>query len=241
MTTDKTKVLDKIKKCMALGESSNEHEAAAALRQAQKLMEMHGLTQMDVKMSAIFEAEVDLPVQAGKNLPMYITRFIWLVEHVFGVRTLIEKTLRQSDYSFTLSYCGPKHRVESAVYVHTVVWRQMQREWLKYKAIYGVQRGPRGERSAFFIGFVNNIQRQVQRMAMTQEESDLIDAYVTRECSGRDAMKTNEVELDRNALLAGASAGQDFKLHAGVGKNADHAQLQGERNDQPLLGMSTGS
>ena len=35
---DKQKIIDKIKKCMALGNSSNANEAAAALRQAQKMM-----------------------------------------------------------------------------------------------------------------------------------------------------------------------------------------------------------
>ena len=34
---DKQKVLEKIKKCLALGESANEHEAAQAIRQAQIL------------------------------------------------------------------------------------------------------------------------------------------------------------------------------------------------------------
>ncbi|MFC0020178.1 DUF2786 domain-containing protein [Neisseria gonorrhoeae] len=38
---DKEKVLDKIKKCLALGRSANEHEAAQALRQAQALMEKY--------------------------------------------------------------------------------------------------------------------------------------------------------------------------------------------------------
>ena len=34
--TDKDAILGKIRKCLRLSKSSNEHEAAAALRQAQK-------------------------------------------------------------------------------------------------------------------------------------------------------------------------------------------------------------
>ena len=45
---DRAKILDKIKKCLRLSKSSNEHEAAAALRQAQKLMQQLGLTNDDV-------------------------------------------------------------------------------------------------------------------------------------------------------------------------------------------------
>ena len=39
--SDHAKIMDRIKKCLALSASSNEHEAEAALRQARKLMEAH--------------------------------------------------------------------------------------------------------------------------------------------------------------------------------------------------------
>lgn len=45
---DKSKALDKIKKCLALSKSSNPHEAAAALRQAQKLMHAHDITEREL-------------------------------------------------------------------------------------------------------------------------------------------------------------------------------------------------
>lgn len=39
MHTERDKIIAKVKKCLALAKSSNEHEAATALRQAQKLMQ----------------------------------------------------------------------------------------------------------------------------------------------------------------------------------------------------------
>lgn len=48
MMDAKAKILDKIKKCMALSKSASVHEATAALRQAMKLMEMHGVTDIDL-------------------------------------------------------------------------------------------------------------------------------------------------------------------------------------------------
>ena len=38
---NKQKALEKIKKCLALSKSANEHEAAQALKQAQALMRLH--------------------------------------------------------------------------------------------------------------------------------------------------------------------------------------------------------
>ena len=55
---DKEKVLDKIKKCLALGESANEHEAAQAIRQAQMLMKKYGISEIDIELSAVNEKGV---------------------------------------------------------------------------------------------------------------------------------------------------------------------------------------
>ena len=55
---DKQKVLEKIKKCLALGESANEHEAAQAIRQAQILMKKYGISENDVELSGISEKGV---------------------------------------------------------------------------------------------------------------------------------------------------------------------------------------
>ena len=41
---DKNKAIEKIKKCLALGKSANEHEAAQALKQAQALMREYGIS-----------------------------------------------------------------------------------------------------------------------------------------------------------------------------------------------------
>ena len=52
---DKKKVLDKIKKCLALGQSANEHEAAQALKQAQALMEKYEVNAADIDLSQVSE------------------------------------------------------------------------------------------------------------------------------------------------------------------------------------------
>lgn len=43
---DRASAIEKIKKCLALSSSANEHEAATAMRQARKLMEKFSLTEM---------------------------------------------------------------------------------------------------------------------------------------------------------------------------------------------------
>ncbi len=55
---EKSRIIDKIKKCLALSRSANEHEAAAALRQAQKLMQQYRIEMSDVDMSDIAESGI---------------------------------------------------------------------------------------------------------------------------------------------------------------------------------------
>lgn len=60
MTRDEA--LIKIKKCMALSRSAEAHEAAAALRQAQKLMELHDLSETDVSLTDVHEEVAKSPM-----------------------------------------------------------------------------------------------------------------------------------------------------------------------------------
>ena len=53
---DKKTALAKIKKCLALAKSANEHEAAQALKQAQALMREFEVTEQDVEWSQVNEA-----------------------------------------------------------------------------------------------------------------------------------------------------------------------------------------
>ncbi|MTD33973.1 DUF2786 domain-containing protein [Paludibacterium denitrificans] len=55
---DRKSAIEKIKKCPALAKSANEHEAAAALRQAQALMEKFGVEDDDILMSEVCKDHV---------------------------------------------------------------------------------------------------------------------------------------------------------------------------------------
>jgi hypothetical protein len=50
--------LQKVKKCLALAKSSNEHEVATALRQSQELIRRYELTDCEISMSDIKEVRV---------------------------------------------------------------------------------------------------------------------------------------------------------------------------------------
>src|ERR1700733_4555799 len=108
---DRAKILDKIQKCLSLGASPNEHEAAAAMRQAQKLMERHGVTEAEIGLIGMGKETVQTSIQAGKKVPLNLSAITSLVMRAFGVKAVYRRFLLKTDYNFAVSYYGPEHRV----------------------------------------------------------------------------------------------------------------------------------
>lgn len=80
------RVIRKIKRCLALSKSSNEHEAATAMRQVQALMREYRLTESDVHLSDAGEAESG--IARAKRRPTRERHLSSIVANAFGCRPL---------------------------------------------------------------------------------------------------------------------------------------------------------
>ncbi|EFC87015.1 hypothetical protein NEIMUCOT_06561 [Neisseria mucosa ATCC 25996] len=81
---DKQAVLEKIKKCLALSKSANEHEAAQAMKQAQVLMKKYEVDAVDVVLSEVSERGV------GRKMAVKLAEWQWsfanMISEVFGCK-----------------------------------------------------------------------------------------------------------------------------------------------------------
>ncbi len=81
---NKEKILDKIKKCLALSKSANEHEAAQALKQAQALMEKYEVNAVDIALSEVSEQGAD------QRMAVKLAEWQWavanMISEVFGCK-----------------------------------------------------------------------------------------------------------------------------------------------------------
>ena len=66
----------KIKKCLALAGSSNPNEAAAAMRQAQKLMAMFGLNETDISLAEVVESAARARMTSLVNWEVIMSRIV---------------------------------------------------------------------------------------------------------------------------------------------------------------------
>lgn len=80
------RVIRKIKRCLALSKSSNENEAATAMRQAQALMREYRLTELDVRLSDVSEAQSEK--SRANRRPTWDRHLSSIVAQLFGVRHL---------------------------------------------------------------------------------------------------------------------------------------------------------
>lgn len=113
-------VMAKIKKLLALSHSSNPHEAAGALKRAQKLLSQHGMTMDDIELSDIGELQAKFPtlMRAGR-IYSYVSA---IVAMAIGVEYVLLKG--RSGFTHAI-FIGSHDQLELADYVFTVLCRQL--------------------------------------------------------------------------------------------------------------------
>lgn len=222
---DRTKILDKIQKCMRLSKSSEPHEAAAALRQAQKLMTMHGITAAELAGIEFGSEVVQCPIQAGatQKIPVILSLLTALINKAFCVKAVIGTTMRVSDHSYIVRYFGPLDRVALAAYSHTVIYRAMNSARTEYVKAHPHMKGNRGARAGFQAGWLDGVEQQLGEFAMSDEERDAIRVgteLVQKQFYGGplEKAKVNNMKVSGRAMSDGEAEGSKFKLHRPMGQ-----------------------
>lgn len=224
---DKDKIIDKIKKCMVLGQSSNANEAAAALRQAQKMMAAHGLTEGDIEGSSYGNETVEVPIQVNKKPPIHLSAFVKLMQKAFQVMATYESNIRVSDASYRIRYFGPAHRVTMAGYAHVVIFRAMEAAWKKALVDNPHWKGVRGARLSFMVGWLEEISTKVEGIGWPANEEERTAVQITK-FYGKE-LKVSEARrysVYGSVSAEGRSAAADFEInrpmnqqHRAIGKD----------------------
>lgn len=224
--TNLESVIKKIEKCLALSKSSNEHEAAAALRQATKLMAAYNITAEALAGAQIGESEAD--TNAWTRPPGWEMRLLHIIKEAFGCEVIMRLGNSGTKRLTKIVYIGVKHQAKLAAFAHEVLRRQVERDRTKYTAtLTGYTRGDKiaaGE--AFSVGYVDNLRRQVEALAVPPEQAERIKAMKDRLLGGAGkSYKPNKVPMDYSALLAGQEAGKHASLHRPLTEHQPKEQI----------------
>lgn len=223
--SDKATILEKIKKCLALSSSSNEHEAAVALRQAQKLMELHGITDLDVQAS---QAQEEKAKAGAKSKPSaWEDRLASRVGALFKCRVIFNPSWSCGHWAFVGCGASP----ELAKYTFTVLLRQVKRARDAYiksnlKRCKTVTKTRRAD--SFCVGWVFSAFVAIKDFGQPDEKTEqAIEAYIATKYGELISLKPNDRNGNRMTdeshrdFLAGHRSGCDVQLNRGVG-SADH-------------------
>jgi hypothetical protein len=191
------KILDKIKKCLRLAQSSNAHEAAAAMRQAQKLMQLHGVSTDDVVISEVESFTVKSG--AGQIPPAHLCMLANMVDKAFGAESVYSCGRHASRWVGRFEFFGANGTAEVAGYAYEVLARQLTRDRNAYLETLNkrIKRSTKVRRGDLYAqGWVNAVAKHVVPHQRTEAEERSIELYKAKrwptpleERQGRDNTK----------------------------------------------------
>ncbi|MDN7916216.1 DUF2786 domain-containing protein [Burkholderia cepacia] len=178
---DRKTAIAKIRKCLALSRSSEPHEAAAALRQAQKLMEQFGIDHPELVAAGACE---EWSKSAAARRPVrYEVALAGVVADVYGCEFLFSRQLNDACTAIVGGYMfvGVAPAPEIAKYTFDVFARQLRaarRDYIQAKLYRCGPKNKTARADEFCEGWVYAVRMQMQNAVRTDEQTAMIDAHM---------------------------------------------------------------
>lgn len=213
------KILDKIKKCLALSTSSNSNEASTALRQAQALMSQYNVDDGDLHEVG----HVVIKYKKSKKVQSWEVSLINMAGDIAGCEVL----LQTGASGCSAIFIGIPSKREMASYVFEVLHRQIsqiRRRYMKENLTHIHSSYQRGRLADVFCGaVVHESARKVSKVINPEKEGELVQKY--RGDLITPGSKPKNVKFpsinnrdDYNALHSGLKAGKDVNIYGGVNR-----------------------
>ncbi|MGV3581880.1 MAG: DUF2786 domain-containing protein [Methylophilus sp.] len=218
----KKEAIDKIKKCLALSASSNEHEAEIALRQAQMLMEKFQIDEKEMLAAGV--GEQDVSSSAARQPSNWESMLAGKVADTFGCHIIFKSSGFIDVGRWTFIGCGPAPEI--AIYAFQVLHRQLKKQRAnhiktKLKRCKTTTKTRRAD--LFCEGWVRAVAGKLNRFSGNEEQSAQIDAYLELKYPSLQNLKTRNRNAkptlsnrDWNDYQAGKALGAGAELNRGV-------------------------
>jgi hypothetical protein len=214
------KMMDRIKKLLALAESKNLYEAEAAMAKAHQLIAKHHLDLIKNERYREYVSAFagrpalrhsrDVYLLASLLQDFYCVHAIWVPAYV------IEK----GKMGRVLELSGTTENVKLAGYVHTFVSRFIESEWCNYHVARSLNRYQRTDYAVGILeGFRSKLQRTCRRksdpqteLAVTKGQDPLLKHYIAYRYPHIRRLKTKGNGYDARIFRDGERAGQQIVI-----------------------------
>jgi len=223
-------ILDRVAKLLALAESSNEHEAQAAMNAAQRLMLKHNLEEISVgRTQALGYRHLGVPTGRVSEAERILANI--LSEHFFVDAIWVPVWRpREAKRGSVLEICGRLENLEMAEYVYSFLLQTAARLWLEHKKSLGIRENR--DRRAYVAGVVAGFRQELEEQQRRNAKEGLVwvgDPEVgdyfhhrhprvrwTRHVSSRGT----------SAHEHGVAAGRRIVLHRGIRQGPSNAPVR---------------
>lgn len=215
------KLLSRIKKLMALSESSNTHEAELATTKANELLIKHNLDRLILNQDDQLVYVLPVMYAAKANAKMHA---VYEILKVFYVAPVFTK--RQGQVA--LDVVGDHASVKIAEYVSGFLQLELDRLWLEAKDKKTLK-GLRAKNS-FLNGVAKGYVTKIKNTQLEFDQQALIrvknaSEQMLAKVYGRLSSSSSKSQSDSLAHAAGSLAGRNLSIRAGVERSSNHGRL----------------
>ncbi|MFY9350070.1 MAG: DUF2786 domain-containing protein [Sphingobium sp.] len=216
-------LLAKIKKCLALARSGNEHEAAAALAKARALMDEYGITLDDIALAELGEASAKGSMT--QRPPTWEALLCRTVRHAVGCKVIIAADLQRI-------YIGPRPAPEIASYAFAVLFRRLKGARQDYIRTTLKRCRPARKRQradVFCEAWAYAVYSKIKALMPPVDQHEKIDQYIARRFASLSEVSSRAPSTKRGRLendyWRGHHAGRAVDLAISMGTGAQPLRI----------------
>jgi hypothetical protein len=219
---NKTPVIEKIKKLLALAASCNEHEAALAATHAQRLLAAHNLAMADIEAAHKPDTADRVETAAAKSLPKWVRHLSAAVSSAFDCQAIHHPA------NGKLTFIGVGVDVQVAAYTFTYLERTVRKLCTAYMRQHAGVAVPARQREllrhSYYLGATATIARQLQEQkkqtpvtpgALVPVKEGLIRKAM-EEIGPIRTMHSRRSYINADAYHQGRSDGEQVSIHKGL-------------------------
>lgn len=219
---DNSAIIEKIKKLLALANSSNEHEAALAAAHAQRLLSEHNLAMADIEAAHKPDKADKVETAVSKSLPK------WLRHLSAGVSTAFDCQAVHHPATGRMTFIGVGADVQIAAYTFTYLERTVRKLCATYMKRHAggtlAARHRELMRQSYYLGAVSTItarlreqkvQTPVTTGALVPVKEGLIKQAMN-EIGNLRTVHSRRSYVNSDAYGSGQTDGERVGIHHGI-------------------------
>jgi hypothetical protein len=227
------KVIDKIRKLLAMATSPNPEEAASFLNKAKVLMQQYNISEMDVKESVSDIIEIDFTLLASSE--DYMIKFSYWLSKAFSVKAIMVKRnvgVDKIEFQNNIRFIGTQSNVAVSTFVFAYISDMLETKATAY--LKSKKTKSKKVKKEFCIGFIEAIsiklkaieEAELAQMTPTEVEQStalvvlhnaLIERYMNDQYGDKLHDGNDKTEkVDANNFNKGFEKGEKVGIFRGV-------------------------